>query len=320
MPTQPNYQNVEIPRDRWGRPMIMQPNGKRLPYRRTTTYVGCLDDMNGLMKWKARQVAIGMGQRKDLVLAAAAARPDDNKTLNDVAEAAAEHARASSAATTGTALHTLTERIDQGETIGQIPSEYAADIDAYRRATEHIEWHGIENFRVHDELQVAGTADRLGLFPGSNMLRICDIKTGSVDFPHKMCMQLAMYSRMVPYDIATDQRTLDPMPIDTNTGIIIHLPAGKGECTLYEIDLVKGWGACRIARKVWEWRNTKGLTTAIDSTAPPSRPPTWESLALDATTTNELRIIWNRAKECGDLNDDLKELLTQRSAALKAAS
>ena len=68
-----DFTAVEIPRDQWGRPMILPPKGKkRVPYRRTTTFVGCLDDMNNLMKWQARQVAYGMGQRDDLVLAAAA--------------------------------------------------------------------------------------------------------------------------------------------------------------------------------------------------------------------------------------------------------
>ena len=318
MTAQPIYENVDIPRDRFGRPMILQPDGKkRLPYRRTTTFVGVLDDMNGLMKWKARQVAIGMGQRKDLVLSAAAARPTDNKTLNDIAEKAAEHAKASSAATTGTALHTLTERIDQGEEIGEIPVEYMADIDAYRKATEHIEWRGIETFRVHDKWQVAGTADRLGLFPHSERLRICDIKTGSVDYPHKMAMQLSMYARMVPYMIATDERTEDPLPIDLNTGIIIHLPAGKGECTLYEIDLVKGWGACLIAKKVWDWRGTKDLTHAIDPTQQPPAAATWETLIATADNLDRLRELWQRAKELGELTPQLKELAQQRSKELQ---
>lgn len=49
--TEPTFQNVELPRDRFGRPMVMPPSGKgkRIPYRRCTTFVGCLDDMNGLL-------------------------------------------------------------------------------------------------------------------------------------------------------------------------------------------------------------------------------------------------------------------------------
>lgn len=316
------FTQAEIPRDRWGRPMIMPAKGtKRIPYRRTTTYVGCLDDMNGLMKWQARQVAYGMGQRNDLVLAAAAARPDDKKILGEIAEKAKDAAKSSAAADIGTALHSFTERIDRGEPLGNVPAEYRADLDAYKRATEAIEWVGIETFRVHDEWQVAGTADRIGRFPFSDRLVIADIKTGSIDYPHKMAMQLAMYARMTPYDIATDKRTTDPGDIDLNRGVIIHLPAGKGECTLYEIDLAKGWGACLIARKVWDWRGVKDLTTPIaDPAAGQPAPPTWESLALAATTASELRVIWKRAQELGELTTELKTLLMQRHAALEAAA
>jgi hypothetical protein len=317
--TTAEFVNVEIPRDRFGRPMIIPPGSgkKRVPYRRCTTFVGCLEDTYNLMAWKNRQVALGMGQRKDLVLAAAAARPDDKKTLNEIAEKATEHAQASSAATTGTALHALTERVDRGQELGYVPAEYEADIEAYREATKQIEWLGIETFRVHDEWQVAGTADRVGRFPWSHQPQIFDIKTGSVDFPHKMAMQLAMYARMTPYDIATDTRMGDPDAIDLNYGVIIHLPAGQGRCDLYEIDIAKGWGACLIARKVWSWRGTRDLTRLITAEPPPP-VATWESLTANADSIERLREIWGRCVECNQMTDTLKALMVARSAELAA--
>lgn len=317
-----DWQNTEIERDRWGRPMILPPTGgktaKRVPYRRTTTFVGCLDDMNGLLKWQARQVAYGMGQRRDLVLAAAAADPGDKRKLGEIADKAAEHAKgmAGDAAETGTALHSLTERVDRGEPLGVVPTEYKADIEAYRKATERIEFTDIETFRVHDKWQVAGTADRIGMLHGRPM--IMDIKTGSIDYPHKMAMQLAIYARSVPYDIATDTRGSDAQPVDLNRGIIIHLPAGQGRCDLYEIDIAKGWGACLIAKSVWAWRSTKGLAEMIDPEAPPPAPPTWESLAAGAASIEDLRLVWKRAKECGAMTDALAALLTARSRELAA--
>jgi hypothetical protein len=143
---------------------------------------------------------------------------------------------------------------------------------------------------------------------------IMDIKTGSIDYPHKMAMQLAMYSRSVPYDIATDTRSEDPEPIDFNYGIIIHLPAGQGRCDLYEIDIMKGWGACLIAKQVWDWRGTKTLTQLVDGAK--AAPPTWESLIRDAATVEDLRLIWKRAKECGDLTANLKAAAKVRSEEL----
>jgi hypothetical protein len=310
--------NTDIPRDRWGRPMILPTNGtRRIAYRRTTTFVSALEDQGGLIKWKARLVAAGMGQRKDLVLAAAATDPTDKRKLGQIADKAFEHANgmAGDAAETGTALHALTERIDRGDQLGVVPTEYQADIDAYRNATQHIEWLGIETFRVHDEWHVAGTADRLGRFPWSDRIRICDIKTGSIDYPHKMAMQLAMYARSIPYDIATDTRGTDPADIDLNTGVIIHLPAGQGQCTLYEIDIMKGWGACLIAKQVWNWRATKDLTRPL---TPPNPPPTWQTLIRDARNLDDLRLIWSQAKECGQLTDELKAAAKARSQELAA--
>lgn len=315
----PEFVNVEIPRDRFGRPMIMPPgrSKKRVPYRRTTTFVGCMDDMNGLMKWQARQVAFGMGQRNDLVVAAAAANPEDKKKLHEIAEKAKEAAKSSAAADIGTALHSYTERIDRGETLGHVPQPYANDLKAYREATADIEWLGIETFRVHDEWQIAGTADRIGRFPWSPRPQIFDIKTGTIDYPHKMAMQLAMYARMTPYDIATDTRGSDPEPVDLNYGVIIHLPAGEGRCDLYEIDLMKGWGACLIARKVWNWRAARDLTRLI-TPGPPPPLPTWESLIASATDLERLREIWQRAKECGQLTPEIKALAKSRSEELAA--
>lgn len=297
--------------------MVLVPGSKtkRTAYRRCTTFVGCLEDTYNLMNWKTRQVAYGMGQRKDLVLAAAAADPTDKRKLNEIAEKATEHALASASATTGTALHALTERVDRGQPLGVIPAEYEADIKAYEQATKHIEWLGIESFRVYDPWQVAGTADRIGRDP-QGRLRIYDIKTGSVDYPHKMAMQLAMYAHSLPYDIATDTRgTLED--IDCHRGVIIHLPAGEGRCDLYEIDIASGWGACIIAKKVWDWRGTKNLTQKIDPDAASAEMPTWENLVRGARNLLELRTIWCEAKECGQLTPDIRALCTERSRELQ---
>lgn len=312
--SQSRFENVDIPRDRYGRPMVMAPDGKkRVAYRRATTFVKALDDMTGLMKWHSRMVALGMGQRSDLVLAAAATEPGDKRKLGEIAEKAAEHAKGMSgdAAETGTALHKLTERVDRGEKLGAVPAEFRDDIKAYRRATEGIEFFSIETFRVHDKFQVAGTADRIGSLHGRVM--IMDIKTGSIDFPHAMAMQLAMYSRSTPYDIATDTRHDDRHPVDPNRGVIIHLPAGQGRCDLYEIDLSHGWGACMIAKQVWDWRGRRGLTQLIDPSETPGAPPTWESLIRDARGLDDLRLVWTRAGELGQLTPELKAAAKARS-------
>lgn len=320
------FENIEVPRDRWGRPMIMPASGHktRIAYQRCTTFVGVLENTYNLMAWKQRQTVLGMGQRKDLVLAAAAADPNNKKLLDEIADKACEQAQSSAAATTGTALHSLTERIDRGQTIGHVPAEYATDLKAYEAATAEIEFTDIEAFRVHDDFRVAGTADRIGYYHGR--LTIMDIKSGSIDYPSKMAMQLAMYARSLPYNIATDKRGTDPKPMNLNTGIIIHLPAGQGVCDLYEIDIEKGWGACLIAKKVWSWRGVKGLTHQVGqprentwekSNSDKPTTPTWESLITAAISVDDLRVIWKRASELGELTDELRALCTERSDTLR---
>ena len=323
------FVNTEIPRDRYGRPMILQPGAKtkRVAYRRTTTFVGCLEDTYNLMAWKNRQVAIGMGQRPDLVLAAAAADKEDKRAFNEIADKATEHALASASATTGTALHALTERLDRGQELGHVPDPYGDDLKAYEAATAGINWLGIEAFRVHDDWKVAGTADRIGRSPNGR-LRIFDIKTGSIDYPHKMAMQLAMYARSLPYDIGTDQRGNPEDGLDLNTGIIIHLPAGEGRCDLYEINIAKGWGACLIAKQVWDWRGTKDLTHLIGddrvSTWEKANGPTrlgnggWLELVKIAANLDRLRELWNAARDADALTDDFRALCAERSKELGA--
>lgn len=316
----PEFVNVEIPRDRFGRPMLMPATGrskKRIPYRRCTTFVGVLEETSALMRWGQRQVALGMGQRPDLVMAAAAADPGDKATIGGIAERAAEAAKGiqGDAASIGTALHAFTERMDRGDTIGHVPAEYRADLDAYWAATKHITWQAIETFRCHDDWLVAGTADRIGTVGGGRPA-IYDVKTGGIDYGQlKMSMQLAMYARMTAYDIATDTRVADTEPVDVNYGYIIHLPAGQGRCDVYETHIGEAWGACLVAKQVWGCRERKNLLTPYRE---PNPVATWESLIANANSLERLREIWQRAKELGQLTPQLKALLTARSQELAA--
>jgi hypothetical protein len=258
---------TDIRRDRYGRPLVVPPDGgPPVPYRRTTTFSSALEDTHGLQLYKLRQAVFGMGQRQDLVLAAAATDPTDKDKLDEIAEKATEHALASAAATTGTSLHALTERLDRGQKLGRVPEPYGADLKAYEKATAGIEWTDIETFRVLDGWRVAGTADRVGRVNG--VLVVADIKTGSIDYPHKMAMQLACYARSLPYDIATNTRGPAQLGLNLNYGIIIHLPAGEGRCQLHRIDIAKGFDACLLAEKVWDGGESRGCWRR--STKPPA--------------------------------------------------
>jgi len=248
----------EIPRDHNGWPLVMSQDGsKRLKYRRATKFIDVLEDQYNLNKWKQRNVAWGLAQSPDLILQATSVTLDDKSTLDTVAWKAMERARQDASATTGTALHKMTERLDRGETLGRVPEPHGSDLKAYEQAKKRfqLEYLFIESFRVHDAWQVAGTTDRIVKIEGRYY--IADIKTGSIDWGSglKMAMQLAMYRNSVPYDIASDTRGKDPVYIEADKAVIIHLPAGEGTCELHWVNIKKGWEACSTAKKVWEHRS-----------------------------------------------------------------
>lgn len=251
---------VEVPRDRYGRPMIVPPKGgKPVPYTRTTTVAGSLDDGTALVAWKLRMAATGLTLRNDLLLSAAAYR-DNKLEMDKLVEDAMEAAGATKQANIGTALHALTEKLDRGEDLGVIPDDYVADIQAYAETTKHFTNINIEQFCVLDKHKIAGTPDRIVEYKGERF--ISDLKTGSISYPSKIAMQLAVYAHGLPYDPATATRG-SWGDINTEKGIIVHLPAGSGQCTLHFVDLVHGWKGIELAMKVRKHRDKKNISTPI---------------------------------------------------------
>jgi hypothetical protein len=244
----------EIARDRWGRPLVVPPDGgKPVAYTRCTTYIGVLEDTYNLSRWQQRMVALGLADRPDLALGVTAHR-DDKDELNKLCERAIEAAKGRAAATTGTALHALTGLVDQGRPLPTIPADAAADLEAYRQKTAALETLAVEQFVVHDELQVAGTTDRVVSYRDRRY--VYDIKTGSIDFaPGKFAMQLAVYARSQIYDIKTHART--DLGVSTEWGILVHLPVGEARCDLYRVDLTAGWEGVQLATAVRAWRRRK---------------------------------------------------------------
>lgn len=248
----------EINRDHWGRPLVVPPDGgKPVPYLRATTLAGTLDDLYGLMSWKQRQTALGLADRPDLRLAVTAHR-DDKRRLDAICEEAMQAAASTAAATTGTAIHALTELVDRGQDLPALEPAAAADLDAYRRATAELEVVAIEQFCVLDDLKVAGTPDRIVRWRGEHF--IADIKT-SQDLTYgaqKIAIQLALYAHAQAYDAATGQRT--PLPqVNQRGAIIIHVPAGSGTAQLLWSNIARGWEAVDLALNVRAWRREVDL-------------------------------------------------------------
>ncbi len=268
-PLAPEKIEDAVPRDRWGRPVIQQPDGTTEAYTRCTTFVKALEgDASGLALWKMRMTALGLNARQDLRMAVATAgdgeTPDSKKALNRIVEQATEAAAASSAATIGTALHKFTERLDRGEPLGNVPPEFQPDIRAYQQATAQLAAVQTEQFGVHDELKVAGTWDRLNRFNGRHY--IGDVKTGRVDDLSigKIAMQLSIYSRCKLYDPATGQRYEQAVEVDQDRAIIIELPARTGTARLWWVDIAAGWQAVQLASRARKWQAWAKMRTLAE--------------------------------------------------------
>lgn len=298
----------QIPRDRYDRPMVIPPSGGgRLPYTRCTTYVGAIEDTYALDKWKQRMVARGLHDRPDLLSQVGTYRnekdSDDKANLNRVCADALDAGGGGIAAATGTLLHSITEAVDRGQE-PEVPPHHLADVAAYVATTEVLTATHIEQFCVLDALKIGGTPDRVVRYQGKRY--IADLKTGSINYGHlKIAAQLAVYARSLTYDVATDER--GEHGADQSRGIVIHLPAGTGECRLYWCNLDVGWEAVKVCRDVREMRGHRfaqvmaplldhpALTVVqneIDLPGVEKRQPSLAEQIVLAPTADEVRNLW----------------------------
>ena len=325
----------ELPRDRWGRPLITPADGgEPVAYTRASTIGGVLEDTYNIQKWFGRMVALGMSKRKDLVARAASIfDPDDRagkKTLNDIAERAKDSA-APSAAELGSAVHAFSEAVDQGAPISSMPEDFQPDLRAYVQllADLGLEIVSMEQFIVVDADKVGGSYDRIyrttrelsvktggteTTIPAGTYL-IGDLKTGknAVLGAGKFAVQLGAYSRGVAYNHTTGSREPLP-PVDQNWAIVIHLPVGQGVATAYLLNIDAGYNVgLQLAHQVRAWRTRKDIIFAITSAAPTPTLSLPEQIRA-AASRDELNKIYFKNK--GDwtagltslTNDRLKEL------------
>jgi hypothetical protein len=224
-----------------------------------------------------RDVAIAKARKKDkkgkldvgdLARLTDRAWGDFKKALNALAEELEELGGRNEKAQKGTDLHALCELYDRegidavGQllTDGKISPADLRDVEAYAEAMRRagIKVLDIERVVVNDELKVGGRLDRvvMGRLPGAQRATrmVGDIKTGRLDFgAGKIAQQLEMYASSVGYDLDTDERT--DLKLSRTKAVLIHLPAGTGECHIYVVDLGLGRKGNGLAGQVRAWRN-----------------------------------------------------------------
>ncbi|WLW38509.1 exonuclease [Streptomyces phage Vanseggelen] len=289
------HPNNSVPRDGWDRPLIVpKAGGKPVGHTRTTTFIDCIEDKSNLTTWGKRMTLVGAAKQPSLLDAVSGLDPndkDDKKKLDALAERAVDVSGANDKREKGTHLHTLSEFVDAGKPLPfGTPQKDVEDMMAYMLATSVLKVHAVEQFVVVNELNVGGTFDRTYEYDGPGPdgkpisgLFIGDLKTGSVEYGAlKMASQLAIYSRGEKYDhthfpvdhqdkkalaawkkVAVDaeqaEKAYSPLPpVNQDWGIIVHLPAGTGECTLYWVDLNIGWALAQLALQIRKARSTRG--------------------------------------------------------------
>lgn len=317
--------HVDVPRDHLGRYLLPDPDdpSKKHPsWTRVTTFAKTLSDSFALSLWAQRMAIKGVATRPDLFALAAATPLDDKKTLNSIVDAAKEAAGAGAAASLGTALHAFTEQVDRGDH-PDIPEPWSEDVRAYRRALKsagmEIVPEFIERVVVVPLLGVAGTFDRI-LRLKDGRLVIADVKTGK-DLQYgwlDIAVQLSLYAHAEwIYDLETG--TYEPMPeVAQDIAVVMHLPVGKAECTLYEVDIARGWEAALLCEEVRGWRKVKGLATPILETSSGTTTPLSINERLEAAdTVEDLREVWEASLVAGTWTDASMAILRARLAEVK---
>lgn len=258
---------LEIPRDRYGRPLVAPPGGGDLvPYTRVSTIAKLLDDTSALEAWKQRMVAVGVATNPHLRtrVQGVVNLYDDpikegRRDLNSICEEARTTAGATKAASSGTGYHELTQAIDLGRTLTGIDPDMRAHLDEYARATAHLEHVEIERFVVNDEIQAAGTPDRFVRIPDGRVI-CADLKTGANEpqYPRGVTIQEAIYSNASNYNPETFERTPIHPDLDPTLGLLIHMPlTGPPTTRLYWLNLERGWAEARVAANLHKIRATK---------------------------------------------------------------
>ena len=268
--------DYSVKRDHWGRPWVSQDGsplryegGKKSPvngiaYTRVSTLAETLDDKSGLLDWSAANAAIGVVRDASIYaqiahLASAHTDPWNvpaaKQQLKPLVARAQQMAGSDSAAGMGTAFHGLAEIVDQGEDPEFAPPPMRPWLAAYREALTDWEVLDTEVFVVNDELQTAGSLDRLLRHRKTGRVVVGDVKSGrsDPDYPMKVTIQVAIYAHGERYDQESGKREPLHEEIDLERGLLIHAPirgGGEPKVGLYPLDLVKGWELAKLAVQI----------------------------------------------------------------------
>lgn len=216
-PERPDFRRV----GRYRTPFVLNPDGKRVRYGRSSNSGKILDDESNLTDWKLRTAVAGAAQSPELMASASVLDVDTNKKeLREIVEDCIKAGKGQRRAVIGTAVHAMFDHVDRGAD-WEPPPQFRALVEAYVATLET--WGlvpvGIEVQCVNDEFRLAGTLDRLYrttkvlVAPDGQVIPIGSILVGDTKTGKELeyaagsyATQLAAYVDSVPYDVTTDER------------------------------------------------------------------------------------------------------------------
>jgi len=254
---------AEVQRDRWRRPLILQPDGTTKGYTRASGLGSVLEYGGGLDKWNLRWAIHTVVRHEDLMLTAQSIESydqsqSDKEALDELAGRVKDRSGANRAAELGTALHAFGHQVEQGKDIPTtVPEWVRRFLQAYREAMAPFRVLMSETFVVHDGVCAAGTFDRLvellvpmqptdkkgnpigPVLPAGTIL-ILDLKTSKTSeyFGAKFTVQQYVYARGSLYEPASGARTAHGAHPDW--ALILHLPSEGAQGMLHWVDLRAG--------------------------------------------------------------------------------
>jgi hypothetical protein len=222
-------------------PIVRNNDGspRRVMYGRPSSFGSALDNPFNLLKWKERQLLIGVSRLEEEWECLPRLTAENRDELDRIAAHAHILAETNLAADRGTHIHVLLEHWDKrgetndwpdliagGERLG-IPAALQHQIvDQWQTFRERLGLTAlaVEQTVVNDRWRLAGTLDRLDVSDRDHLTAygvleagqpfVGDIKTGSLtvgtdgqpSYWVKYGPQLAAYVDGVPYDTETDER------------------------------------------------------------------------------------------------------------------
>jgi hypothetical protein len=258
----------DIPRDRWGRPVI---DGES--YTRVSTLAKDISSSNpdGLMTWFGTRVAEGLIRDRGLLdLFADALGRSDEKEMKTLVKRASTIGGRDVAADRGTALHSRLASALRGKRIEHVDRDTQASIDAAAQALSDANLQAVmaEQF-VRGETPnghlYAGTYDLLLRHTVTGEWFVGDIKTSAKlndrKYPAAVAIQLAAYqagARWCPVN-----GSLRSPATSADVGWLLSVPVDLGDAYLDPVDLHVGQAGLQLTTEVRQWRTEKPLLKGI---------------------------------------------------------